>query len=109
MGRPLAYALYKGVVLLGVVGVPPRQRRPPIDQVISVPLDPPLVQAPRRIVVRAQDKECILLNFCQHEFDDLLRGPRTGRLFRNKALNHAGIGKAWHQQVCIDLAPLGLP
>src|SRR6266403_3311592 len=72
--------LHKRGKSLSIIRMPTRKRGPVFDDVAGGPQDPPLVEAPRHIIVRTQDVEISGIDPLDHEIDGLLRRPGSGRL-----------------------------
>src|ERR1700730_5364768 len=92
--------------LVGVVGMPARQRRAVADDVLRAPQDAAIVDVGGDVVVRADNVKIALPHPLDQHIDYLVRGPRAGRLLGPAARGHASEGRARDQQVRSDLATL---
>src|SRR5438105_15107833 len=89
--------------------MPARQRGPVFDDVAGGPQDPPLVERPGHVVVRAEDVEIVRLEALDHEVDGLLWGPGTGRLFAAAVSGKASEDQAGDQEMRADPAVRDIP
>src|SRR5712664_1687274 len=97
-------SLHKPGKGLGIIRMPSRQRGPVFDDVAGRPENPPLVEAPRHIIVRTQDVEISGVDPLDHEVDGLLRRPGSGRLLAAAFGGKAGKDETGYQKASADAA-----
>src|ERR1700677_861793 len=87
-----------------VVGMPPRQSWPVLDDVLRRPEHPALVDLAGNVVVGAEDIELAASHRRQQEIDDLLRGPGGCGFSGGRGGRDPGKGEAGDQEMRGDLA-----
>ena len=89
--------------------MPSGQRGAVFDDVARCPQNPALVEAPRHIIIRAQDVEIPGLHVFHHKVDGLLRRPGPGRLVGPALGGKPGENESGDQKVSTDLAARRVP
>ncbi|ENN89628.1 hypothetical protein RHSP_37268 [Rhizobium freirei PRF 81] len=85
--------------LIGVIGVPARQRRAVLDDVAGRPEHAAFVDWARHVIIWAENVEIAALQAFHHEIDRLLRRPGAGGFFLALAFGQAGEDEAGNEEM----------